>query len=506
MAAGKQIKVDKSTDWCTDEDGRIVGYLDIHNRFRPLPNAKVNGEGRVIGITDVEDEEVRFSAYSSTKERFGAFRIFPNSDTASGVIGVRTGFGKWEAEAEFVGVRLWMGSREGFGPSGPVQAIVAATETAATDNAANAFQPIVGGAAFNTILENPPLATPAKGWMRATFRDAQFDTIPAACFPPSGRRLGGNNAVTNGLYGNNAQVSRFLCTDVIPMNSVPRADGGSRPLLMARVHVNGGRLTVLNTAKAQTYYTFAQAEGARLLQGYTTSNDGVGTLANVPADPATVTGGLYVWPEFIYRVPVRSLLVADDSRGATNYSGRGLGPWGAEAALEMSTPAKPVCPAVVGGSGHSQDEVLAMLRNALDAGHSCTDILMPCWSQNGAVAGTIGGEAVIGRLSQFLAVCRDKGIRVFLHTSYGLGASTGVDGQEEARLKCIAWARSIADDDSVVLVDTDSVITTYEPGGPGVTKGRIIASLDTGDNVHANALGAELQKQLFKDAWNRVQA
>lgn len=505
MAAGRQIKVDKSTDWCTDEDGRIVGYLDIQNRFRPLPNAKVNEQGKITGLTDNDDQEIPLSG-QNTNRRAGALRIFPNSATSSGVSGVRTGFAKWEAEAEFVGVRLWLGSRDGLGPSGPVQAIVAATETAARNNATNAFQPIVGGVAYNTILSNPPAATPIKGWMRATFRDAQFDTIPAACFPPVGRRLGGSNALVNGLYTNNSQVSRFLCTDVIPLPSVPRADGGTLPLLMARVHINGGRITTLSSTLVQEYSAFATTPGSRLMQLYTTSNDGVGTLSNVPADPATLGGGIYLWPEFIYKTPVRSLLIADDSRGASNYNGKGLGPWGLEAALELSTPQSPVCPAVMGGSGHTQDEFLTMLRNALEAGHSCTDLLMPCWSQNGAVAETIGADVVIGRLSQFLEVCRAKGIRVFLHTSYGLGASSGVDGQERARLACIAWAKTIADGKSVVLVDTDSVITNYSPGGPGVTKGRIIPELDTGDTIHANGAGVDLQKQVFKDAWNEAQA
>jgi hypothetical protein len=119
MAAGRQIKVDKSTDWCTDEDGRIVGYLDTQNRYRPLPNAKVNAEGKIVGITDNDDEEIPLSG-TNTNRRAGALRIFPNSATSSGVSGVRTGFAKWEAEAEFVGVRLWLGSREGLGPSGPL--------------------------------------------------------------------------------------------------------------------------------------------------------------------------------------------------------------------------------------------------------------------------------------------------------------------------------------------------------------------------------------------------
>ncbi len=436
---------------------------------------------------------------------YGALRIFPNSAMSSGVSGVRTGFGKWEAEAEFVGVRLWLGSREGLGPSGPVQAIVAATETAAINNASNAFQPIVGGVAYNTILTNPPAASPIKGWMRATFRDAQFDTIPAACFPPSGRRLGGSNALVNGLYGNNSQVSRFLCTDVIPLASVPRADGGTRPLVMARVHVNGGRITTLSSVTVQGYAAFATTPGSRVMQLYTTSNDGVGTLANVPADPTVLGSGIYMWPEFVYKVKTRSFAIADDSRGASNYTGRSLGPWALEAALELSTAQNPIAPAVVGGSGHTQDEFLAMLKNVLEAGHSCTDILIPCWSQNGAIAETIGADVVIGRLSQLLNVCKAKGIRVFLHTSYGLGASTGVDGQERARLACIAWAKSIADNRSVIIVDTDAAVTNYEPGGPGVTKGRIKPELDTGDNIHANGLGSELQKQILKDAWNGAQ-
>lgn len=256
---------------------------------------------------------------------------------------------KIEAEAPFSAVRLYWVSRTQNAMTGS-KAIVGVTETADTSVAAQAFHPRIGGSTYNTVVAAPATL----GWRAVTW--------------------GGNATVDHPAANTAAQVK---VSDWVPLSSVPRADGGSRPLLLIRAEHDGaagGAFATFSNAAISTLRTASAAARGRILQLFT------GT--NLVSTPAAVNGGLQtacfeIYPEFRYSVPSLSVCGVGDS--ITQCEGLGLTgvvtSWGMRACAEISTTSRPVNWLSCGASGKQFTEYWARFLELFNAGYT-PDVLV----------------------------------------------------------------------------------------------------------------------------------
>ena len=118
-----------------------------------------------------------------------------------------TSFYKIELDAPWTAVRVCIFGKESAASTG-WSAIVAGTETAALDTLNNQYAPTVGGVAYNDFSAN--------GWRATNF--------------------GGGALAASPDGGNTASV---LVSEWLAPQCVPRADGGTRNLLLVGIHHNG---------------------------------------------------------------------------------------------------------------------------------------------------------------------------------------------------------------------------------------------------------------------------
>lgn len=256
---------------------------------------------------------------------------------------------KIEAEAPFVAVRLWWVSRVPNIMTGS-KALVGVTESADTSVAAQAFHPRINGATYNTTVAAPNLL----GWRAVTWAGQATVDHPAA-----------NTA---------AQVK---VSDWITLASIPRADGGTRPLLLVRAEHDGAAggafATYSNSAIAALRTATAAARG-RIIQLFTGNN--------MVSTPAAVNGGLNtgtleVFPEFRYAVPALSVCGVGDSITQVELVGLtgSITSWGFRACADVSTVDRPVNWASCGASGKQFSEFWTRFQELVTAGYK-PDVLV----------------------------------------------------------------------------------------------------------------------------------
>lgn len=401
---------------------------------------------------------------------FGGQRIRGNSGYVTGNSGITTQSFKIEAEAPFSAVRVWYGEKNTSGTMPVIEALVAATETGAFNTVANAVLPIKGGATFNN------LATTTHGWRRATFAGAN------------------SISPTPNLIANNG--ASYVVSDWIPCASLPRVDvSGARPMALLRIANTGVGVYTTGNGTMTSYNSARGTAPHREMLVAGTPNDGINTITNIPATAPTGIGWeMYAWLEFMYDVPVRSVVIVGDSTSEASSNAMGTS-WALRALREISTPASPISVMNFAGSGHSHAQYLTLLDGALSTGMRPTDVIFQGWSQNGFGGHDKGAEDLIGRDMQYLLKLRDLGIKVWMTNAYGVNGYAGA--QEAARLRCLAKIASWAASGLVTLINTDSIVTDYS-GGAGILK----AEYNSGDNVHANNTAQILMGDALKAVWN----
>lgn len=284
----------------------------------------------------------------------------------------QTAYFRIEAEAPFSGVQLRIFSCESV-PSTGWTAVVAATETCAEDTSQNCYQPIVGGVAYNSM------GTP--GWTQVTQNGSTSMSIPAG---------------TGGL-----NITKICSSDIIPISSVPRADGGVRPAILIRLFHPG---SVGNTASIVKYIGSRVHEGEvfyRVHEVEIANADGVGTLTNVPTlfpYGGGQGGGEQTWwigVRFISSPAPQSerhwLLVGDSITCGVNSDGTSAMHFGFLQAgiLSVSTPSNPNYIFDNGYNGQTDVTYFGGMNETLSTnGLIPTDIVIPSGSPNGTVGGS----------------------------------------------------------------------------------------------------------------------
>lgn len=404
----------------------------------------------------------------------GAFRLRENSQYVTGNSGISTTYFKIEAEAPFSAVRVWYGERNASGTPPTLNAVVAATDTGDLSTINTSYTPMVAGVSYNELSSS----TVAYGFRPVTWNGA---ATAVATLAPS---------ATN--------AAAYTVSDWIPCKSIPRSDvANGRPLALLRLAnenaagvftTGNGAMTGYGTGVGLPWYRIFATSG-------NSTTDGVGTLTNLPGSLSSVPNyEKYAWLEFLYDVPVRSVMVLGDSREAAAYSTYGSS-WATPALLALSTPTNPICISNFAGSGHAEYQFLALADEAMNVGFVPTDIIVPGWSQNGFQQNHAGAEAYTGLMISYLQKWRKLGIQVWMTTDYGISGYSGAS--EAARQECIAKTRAWAAAGLINLVDTDPIITLYVNG---VSQG-VNPIFDSGDHIHANPAGQALLSMALASVW-----
>lgn len=366
-----------------------------------------------------------------------------------------TSYVKLEAEAPFTQVRLWFFNKATTAANG-FRAIVAPTETNLRDTQANRYSPIQAAAANNGLFK-PVL-----------FGGAATGVLPAGVASPF--RLG------------------VLASDWLTIGSVPRADGGTKPLLIVRTYQDAaaqGNNTVTSgfTSDLATNWSTASAQPFfRVFQAATLgASDGVTTLANMPA---VDYGGSFNWPHFIgvefrYAVPARAVVAVGDSitegGGGQAFS---FDSWLARAVLTKSTPAAPMQSFNAGISGQNSAEYFQEFDDLLAKGLLPTDAIFAGFTPNDGSPIDASVDARMVALNTRLNTCKAQGIKAYVWTGLPNNGYSGV--AEAARVRNNTLIKALSPSLSTVL-DFDFIASD------GANPAKFKPGYNQPDGIHPSA-------------------
>lgn len=475
---GKTLKT--QVDAKADAAATAASLAVKQNSLVSGTNLKTVGGQSLLGSGDVPlpSAATDQSVVRALSRNMGAQSALVAGSGMSGAVSVNAGFmGKWEAEAPFKRARLWMFSKEPHNVSRGWQFMVASTETAAMDTVNNSYRPIVGGTAHNTYASIgrpwPVKGNDRYGWRKGTWGGSPKSGIlhPAATPIPS-----------FGQY----TVSRPLVSDWIDCPSVPRADGGTRPLLVfgltkdafgADSYSNySASINGVNGISLMSEEYKALTEGAswaRLqlcVQAAVADYNVVNDLTKAPAVAnwlAAGAGGMpYLAWEFEYDAPVRSWWGVGDSQTEAKHGTAGVLTyllWWLMAVNGASTPAAPIQALNVGmatnRTANFRDQFFAMLQS----GALPTDVLYPNYSvNNSAPISAFTFEDLYQQQAELLEVietCRKLGIRLYLWTNPNIdpGAANAVGWEGNSAMAMLhAWTRQVCAAGAATLVDIEA--------------------------------------------------
>jgi len=366
---------------------------------------------------------------------------------------------KVEAEADFSRVRLRLYSEGGAATT--FKALAAVTETAATDTAANLSQPVVGGTTYNALRASDG----APGWATLTVDGASTFDWPGVA---------------------SADNPKELVTDWVNLRSVPRADGGTRPLVMFRIEHDGtangdwaghNHPDWVSEASGESWY--------RLWQPYTISGGGGVTD---PTKTASAVSASAVWAavEFDYDTPAHTVLGIGDSQ-LENSNGEALGTfgvWAWQACASLSSPGRPVHYFNAGRGGGTPTVYLPPGLLNIASLKPKVVLYQPISSNSGAPTAARNAAAT-GQIAQVRKACADVGARLVLVTGIPFSSSATANAAAEAlRLEVSSYCASLAARGLCEHLDFEAVL------GTGASPNRIKAEFgaDAGP-VHPNPAG-----------------
>lgn len=370
---------------------------------------------------------------------------------------------KIEAEAPFSAVRLYWISRAANAMTGS-KAIVGVTESSDTTVAAQAFHPRIDGVTYNTVVSGAQV----NGWRAVTW--ASNPTVDHAA----------------GLTAPVIQVS-----DWIQLSSVPRADGGERPLFLLRAEhdgATGGAFATYSEGATSAVRTPIAAARNRIMQLF------IGT--NLVSTPSAVNGALNtamfeIIPEFRYNVPALNVCGVGDSTLACDGLGltaQAFTAWGNRACMEVSTPERPVHWVNMGCSGRPFADFWLRFQELFTAGYRPDVLVVMPLSVNdytGDVA-NMGFYIERGKMraQEVLEFAQTNKVRnVVFVPLLPYNSLSATDSKK--RLDYNTWLAEFAKTTGSAYLDISKV-------GDGGTPERWLPSLNyAADGIHENELGVE---------------
>lgn len=372
---------------------------------------------------------------------------------------------KKAAKADFDCVRIHLYSRE-LSPATVFRGVVAATETASMASLAVAAHPTVGGTQTKALRS----AVGQPGWAALTWNGAATGDMPAAA----------------GTY----RPAR-LTSDWVDLPSVPRADGGSLPLVMFRIYhdasANGAvsitsnfmndpsppAATAWNNETARPWWEVYQVNtiiGA----------DGVSNLLLEPAGAASQNSSMWAAIEFGYRTRAISVLGIGDSltENGGNFAWGTYGAWGLRGCNLASSPARPVTWFNAGVGGQNSTTFIPGAEDALAAfspTHALYELLSPNDdAANGGNAGTLSAATIaasMSRLQRVARACKAAGTKLVVWA--GLPNNSYTLAHEQLRLQLKAQGMAFCAANGCDFLDLEPYV------GTGASPNRMLTSFDT---------------------------
>lgn len=319
-----------------ESTGRIVGVRDSDGSMIPL------GSQTAFMLQRGMRNEALVKAIGSSSGTGVAF----NQSTGLSASLITTTF-KQEMEADFSAVRMLLLNRAQNAINANTM-VVGVSETNATDTSTNMGSPVVSGTAYQQLA---PAGT-FNGWRAVTWSGASSVNVGAA---------------TAG------QV--FALSDWIGLTSIPRADGGSRPLLLWRAARDGAAqgnwsFNLVNAGSR----TATAANRGRTIVVSNAFSDAVATLTGTMS---LTTTALPCAPIVRFDRPVLSVWGVGDSTMQNNaQAADGVSSWGWRGCADASSPAFPVVWANFGASSQTGAVYWAIAKAALLAGAPAPSVLV----------------------------------------------------------------------------------------------------------------------------------
>lgn len=336
----------------------------------------------------------------------------------------------------------------------------------------------IGGASVAALANTADLNGAAAAHVKVTFGGS--DTAVLAASPNTARR-------------------KFLISDWVDIASIPRTDGGSRPLLLARVYESSSAAITLlgNSAGTDSFTNWASRIDGNLWSiRYNDGNccQGTGTPANFVSTTARSNTGLI---GFIFETANGEKVCTIEGFGDSITEGRGTyleEGWGLPmcAALAASYPGISFSWANLGWSGQLTASIATNLSDAFAAGLLPDLAVFPNRSPNDTGNAAIIDsqiDAATANRDLMLASCTAYQVRKFVWTSIPTNNTVYNFGSSDS--KRVSYdAATIADGLAKGYVTADyNAALTGNPDGNGQIQ---ILSGRTTDGIHPNDSGNAL--------------
>lgn len=366
--------------------------------------------------------------------------------------------GKLEAEGDFDAVRLIWISHVANATNSCIAA-VATTETASTVTQASLAHPMAGGTAYNAVRSG----TDTYGWNTVTWAGASSVSIAGSA---------------------TVATPTTAVSDWIPLSSIPRADGGTRPLLMWRAYHDGSANA--HSFTSNTLYANARtptaANRGRVYQMSRAFADGVTTLGTTMA---LSTDTFPIAVQFRYRRRGLSVAAIGDSLTSTDVQGSDvISTWAARACYDISTPDMPIVPCNLGYSAMSGATFLSAAKTLLPT--ILPDVCFySAFSPNDI--GTPTQRSVwdgMGRTADFLDFCVSNRIVPIITTPLPMDSYSAATDAFRAYVS--TEVKKMARSRGIIVADFESAVANLQ-NSPAKWKAAYY-----NDGTHPNEAGVEL--------------
>lgn len=465
------------------EEYRLVGLgLATFDLDGPADNVRMaqlatDAAGNAFGLAGPGGIKVPLSKRKNiiTQRLFGEGG--PNGSTnnnAGSLLANNTWQVKITAEADFDAVRVIYLNH--MSNTVTVAASVAATETAATDSTANLSDPIVGGTAY-AVLDS---TTDAYGWRSVTWAGASSVSATAAATPTG--QIPNTPAMPYVIPSINA-------SDWIPLRSVPRADGGTLPLLLLRFYIDGAANAFGYTADATKYplmRTVTAANRGRIVQMSNVGNNGVTNPAFKPSFLGSTAIPFAI--QFRCRRRGATVLVVGDSITENNgLVADRLSNWGLRACADLSTAGFPIAAVNCGCSSMPTTTYWQHGKQMLNAIKPDVAVYA-VWSPNNqpftdAALTRYNVSNMLAQAQDFVDYCQQNGVTPILLT--GIPYVSMTESTDPERKWLVAEVNKMGSGGHCIVVDTNAAI------GDGATPERIKSAYNYGDGIHPNESAIE---------------
>ena len=443
-----------------DETGDILGF-DHGTRTQYLVSGEVDDSTGGIKSLQLSGKDVGLPGIGAVARNLAAaFKWFGSAQSSAtynqttGLSSLAGSYGiKLEAESDFDAVKIVWVNRAGNAINN-CTALVGVSETAATDTNNNISQPIIGGTAYGQLAP----AGSINGWRSVTWAGAASVNIASG-----------------------ASAAQYAVSDWIPLSSIARTDGGTRPLLMIRSQHDGsvdGNFAFLNTAHCASNRTSSAANRGRIVQ-----TCGLTTGVSVPSNTGTLSNNAFeIFPIFRYRKPSLSVMVAGDSTEQNDaLVSATLTSWGWRGCADASSTGRPVGYLNFGCASKTSAEYWSRAQEAITAG-VVPDVLVisPASVNDGYSNLDRTFETARSRALEIIEYCRTKGVR-FLCFIPLLPYNSNNASQDGYRTAFNAFLQTLAASNPGVST------LTFSGLGDGAVPERWVGAMNySSDGIHPN--------------------